>query len=87
MPTVLKRRFALRRPINVKRIEPATDTRTSNDMDDIPLRNTGKYDKKILTFSDCDAEGFELNARIHKVQTMIGISSKTIPAIDVVLLL
>jgi hypothetical protein len=75
--------LALLLPTNVKIIEPAADAKTNNEMEEVLLRNDGKYDEKILTFSDCDADGFDENVEIHKVQMIMGINNKITPAIDI----
>ena len=82
MPATLNRLFALFLPTRVKSSEAAVDARTTNDIDDILLRNVGKYDEKIFTFSACEAEGFEENVLTHNVQIRIGISKRIRPRID-----
>ena len=51
MPTTLNMLFALFLPARVNSIEPAADAKTINDIDDVFIRNVGKYDEKIFTFS------------------------------------
>jgi len=81
-PTTLNILFALFLPARVNSIEPAADAKTINDIEDIFLRNTGKYDEKIFTFSSCEAEGFEENVLIHNMKIKIGMSKRSSPTID-----
>ena len=81
-PTTLNRLFAPLLPTRTNNIEPAADAKTVNDIDEILLKNDGKYDEKIFTFSACDEEGFESNVTIHNIQMKMGISKRSIPTID-----
>ena len=87
MPTTLNIVFAFFLPSMVNSIELTANATTINEIDEPPLRNVGKYDKYISTFSACDAEGFEENVPIHNVQIKMGASKRTSPTIDNELLL
>jgi hypothetical protein len=82
MPTTLNMLFALFLPARVNSIAPAADATTINDIDDVFLRNAGKYDEKSFTFSSCEAEGFEENVLIHNIKIKIGMSKRISPIID-----
>jgi hypothetical protein len=82
MPTTLNMRFALRLPANVNSIEPTAEAKTANDIDDILLRNVGKYDENIFTLSSGGAEGFKENTQVHRVQIKRGMHKRITPIID-----
>ena len=59
VPIILKLPFAFLRPIRENPIEKIADAKTINDIDEVLLRNVGKYDKNTFAFSTCEVEGFE----------------------------
>jgi hypothetical protein len=80
--TTLRRLLAPFLPTSANNIEPAAAARTVNDIDEILLRNVGKYDEKIFTFSACGEEGFDSNVTIHKTKMKREISKRSRPTIE-----
>lgn len=86
-PPIRKNSFAHFRPIIVNTIEPSDIAKATKEMDELLLRNSGKKEWKLSTFSACEAEGFEENVQIHNTQIERGTSNRTIPIIESALLL